>query len=48
MERIFPRIHQLVEAGGQFEGYKVVIQGDNAGLHMDTTFEKSVADYSDK
>ena len=35
---IFPKIGQLVAPGGHFEGYLLVIQGDNAGPHQDREF----------
>ena len=42
---IFPRIHDLVKPGGQYEGYKVVIQGDRAGLHTDKEFTDYTTSY---
>ena len=42
---IFPQIENLTKEGSQFFGYKVVIQGDNAGPHSDRTFYKYVNEY---
>ena len=44
-DQIFPKIAQLVGAGGEYEGYLPVIQGDNAGPHTDATFSKFVTDF---
>ena len=35
---IFPKLEKLVGPGGRHEGHRVVIQGDNAGPHQDSTF----------
>jgi len=35
---IFPKIAELVGPGGRFEGYTVIIQGDNAGPHSEADF----------
>ena len=35
---IFPRIETLVGPGCKYEGYKVVIQGDNAGPHNEAAY----------
>ena len=35
---IFPSIGKLVERGGKYEGYKVIIQGDNAGPHQEQKY----------
>lgn len=45
---IFPGIHKLVDVGGEYEGYTVVIQGDNAGPHNDERFKRFVTDYCRK
>ena len=45
LETIFPKISQLVDIGGPYEGYSVVIQGDNAGPHQDATFKNTVTNY---
>jgi hypothetical protein len=37
-----------VEAGGRYEGYLPVIQGDNAGPHTDAKFQEFVKEYCDK
>ena len=37
-DTVFPKIQELVAAGSQFEGYRVVIQGDNAGPHTDAEY----------
>jgi hypothetical protein len=37
-DTVFPRVAELVAAGGRFEGYTPVFQGDNAGPHQDRTF----------
>ena len=35
MEVVFPRLQEMTDTNGQFPGYHVVIQGDNAGPHTD-------------
>ena len=45
LETIFPKISQLVDVGGPYEGYSVVIQGNNAGRHQDVTFKTNVTNY---
>ena len=42
---VFPKLEKLVAPGGQFEGHRVVIQGDNAGPHQDSTFFNYVNNY---
>jgi hypothetical protein len=44
-EKVLPTISKYVEAGGLYEGYLPVIQGDNAGPHSDAKFHKFVTDY---
>ena len=42
---IFPQVKQLVQSGGEFENYQVVIQGDRAGTHEDSMLQIFVNDY---
>jgi hypothetical protein len=37
-EHVFPRLDQLVGPGGRFQGYTVIIQGDQAGPHEEDEF----------
>ena len=37
-DHLFPKLDSLVRKGGLYEGYKVIIQGDNAGPHVDDTY----------
>jgi len=39
---LFPMLELLVAPCGRFPGYTVVIQGDNAGPHVDATFSREV------
>ena len=39
-DRVFPKLDALTAAGAAYDGYKVVLQGDNAGPHSDATFAK--------
>jgi hypothetical protein len=39
---IFPQLDELTRPGGQYEGYKVVVQGDNAGPHQDAEYLRYV------
>ena len=38
MEVVFPRLQEMTDTNGQFPGYHVVIQGDNADPHTDKIF----------
>ena len=42
---VFENISKLVDPGGRYEGYTVVIQGDNAGPHECGVFQKYVKEY---
>jgi len=42
---IFKEIEKLVGEGGRFEGYTPVIQGDNAGPHVEKTFKTRIESY---
>jgi hypothetical protein len=44
-DHVFPKVLELVSAGGEFEGYLPVFQGDNAGPHIDATYHNFVQDY---
>ena len=44
-DHVFPEIMELVRPGGKYDGYTVVIQGDNAGPHQDGTFFNGVTDF---
>ena len=39
---IVPKVEKLVEKGGQFEGYTIVLQGDQAGPHQGGDFNKKL------
>jgi hypothetical protein len=41
---IVPKVQALVAPGGQFAGYQVVLQGDQAGPHEEGAFVKSLLD----
>ena len=41
-DHIFPKVARIVGPGGEYEGHMPVFQGDNAGPHIDTTFENFV------
>ena len=42
---LFPAIESLIGPEGNFHGYTPVIQGDNAGPHIDATLSKFVRDF---
>ena len=42
---VFNALKDLVKPGGRYDGYTVVIQGDNAGPHNDATYLKFVKEY---
>jgi hypothetical protein len=44
-DQVFPKIEQLVAPGGVYEGYLPILQGDNAGPHIDKTYNTSVKDF---
>jgi len=44
-DEIFELVSTLVKQGGQFEGYKPVIQGDSAGPHVEELFKAFVLQY---
>jgi hypothetical protein len=46
-DQVFPELEQLVGPGGQYEGYVVVMQGDNAGPHTDRHFFNFCKSYFD-
>ena len=39
---IFESVKDMVKVSGKFEGYVLIIQGDNAGPHQDATFKRGV------
>jgi Transposase len=41
-ETVFPAVEELIGAGGKYEGYLPVFQGDNAGPHVDSGFDSYV------
>jgi hypothetical protein len=41
-DQVYPKIAELVSPGGTYCGYLPVIQGDNAGPHVDGAFHTSV------
>jgi hypothetical protein len=43
--QVFPKIEQLVGPGSAYKGYLPILQGDNAGPHMDKTFHSSVKEF---
>jgi hypothetical protein len=45
---IFPQIKDLVGMGGRYEGYTVIIQGDNAGPHQESDFMTHVTEYCNR
>lgn len=45
---MFPKIEDLVGPGGPYEGYLVVIQGDNAGPHIDDEYIRYVSGYCEE
>ena len=46
-DQVFPKIAELVSPGGTYCGYLPVIQGDNAGPHVDGAFHTSVKAFCD-
>lgn len=44
-DQVFPKIAELVSPGGAYSGYLPVIQGDNAGLHVDGCFHTFVESF---
>ena len=44
-DEIFPRVKSLVKRNGLYGGYIPVIQGDNAGPHIDAEYINFVKDY---
>ena len=42
---VFKALKDLVKPGGRYDGYTVVIQGDNAGPHNDATYLNFVKQY---
>jgi hypothetical protein len=42
---VFPELLRLVGPGGEYEGYTVIIQGDNAGPHGESAYIKFVTEY---
>ena len=44
-EHIFPKIAVLVAPGGDFEGYLLIFQGNNAGPHICAIFHNYVKEY---
>lgn len=47
-EIILPKIHELVDEGGKYEGYLPIIQGHNAGPHQDRELNAFVKVYCDE
>jgi len=47
-DHIFPNVEKLVCAGGDYEGYMPVFQGDNAGPHQDKRYLSFVKDYCNR
>lgn len=47
-EIVFPAIKKLVGKGGKYEGYRPIIQGDNAGPHRDERFMNYVKDFCER
>ena len=45
METIFPKVLRMVAEDGEYPGFSVVIQGDNAGPHQDSVFKTTVKTY---
>jgi hypothetical protein len=41
-ETVFPAVEEIIGAGGKYEGYLPVFQGDNAGPHVDSGFDSYV------
>ena len=41
---VFPNLDSLVRPGGKFDGYTVIIQGDQAGPHEEDDFVKRRSD----
>ena len=48
LDLVFEAVKDLVKVGGQFQGYKPIIQGDNAGPHQDAQYKKGVEEYCEK
>ena len=48
MKHVLPKVSELVAEGGQFEGYTVVLQGDNASPHTEGTFGREMKEYFDE
>jgi hypothetical protein len=42
---VFPELLQFVGPGGEYEGYTVIIQGDNAGPHGESAYINFVTEY---
>ncbi len=42
---IFPELVRLVGPGGEYEGYTVIIQGDNAGPHGESAYINFVTEF---
>ena len=42
---VFPAVKELVKVGGEYEGYQPVFQGDNAGPHINQSYDQFVRDY---
>jgi hypothetical protein len=42
---VFPVLLRLVGLGGEYEGYTIIIQGDNAGRHGKSAYIKFVTEY---
>jgi hypothetical protein len=42
---IFPQVSIMIGAGGKYEGYIPVFQGDNAGPHQEESYVRYVTDY---
>jgi hypothetical protein len=47
-ERVLPKIEALVGPGGPYEGYTVVLQGDNASPHTEGNFGTEMKRYFDE
>ena len=39
-KEVIPVLERLVGEGGRYEGYKVLVQGDNAGPHKQGSFDE--------
>lgn len=45
---VFNAVKDLVKVRGKFEGYLLLIQSNNAGLHQDEILKKGVEDYCER